>query len=324
MNWKLFQARPDSALVRGLGSFVFPSFVLEVEPGFVLAARIDRSTRQVRRMGARELEADSLAPLLNQPNLANPAESERTIREVAESVGNGNGRLGLLVPDPVVRVAILSFETLPSEKQEADALVRWRMKEFLPFAPEEARLSYQFLHREPDCIELLAMAAKNSVLSEYETAVGQMNGGPALTLPATAALLPLLPEQRDGQFLIHLCSGWMTTVVVEGSRVRAWRTRDLSRVAPQDLARDIAREAARVEASSCDHLQLGIERTHLCARPPVSQELVSELAAAVSSEVEVLAPETGLAGILPGSEAVLFQRFGATVAGLISNTGKER
>jgi hypothetical protein len=324
MNWKLFKDRTDSSLVRGLGSFVFPSFVLEVEPGFVLAARIDRSTGHVRRMGARELEADSLAPSLNQPNLAHPAESERTIREVAETVGNGNGRLGLLIPDPVVRVAILSFETLPPEKQEADALVRWRMKEFLPFAPEEARLSYQCLRREPEGIELLALAAKNSVLSEYETAVGQMNGGPALTLPATAALLPLLPEQKDGQFLIHLCSGWMTTVVVEGRRPRLWRTQDLSRAAPQDLARDIAREAARVQASARDHLQLEIGRTHLCARPPVSQELLSELAAAVSSEVEMLAPEAGLAAALPASEAALFHRFGATVAGLISNAGKER
>jgi hypothetical protein len=86
----------------------------------------------------------------------------------------------------------------------------------------------------------------------------------------------------------------------------------------------VAREAARVEASSRDHSQVEIGRIELCARPPAPQELLLELSQAVSAEVEILAPEAGLAATLPASQAALFQHFGATVAGVASNSGKQR
>jgi hypothetical protein len=294
---------------------------MEVEPGFVLAARVDRSTRQVRRIGARDLQADAIEPLASQPNVANPAELQRAVREATEAVGGAAGRTGLLVPDPVVRVAILSFETLPDNRQEADALVGWRMKEFFPFPLEEARVSYQILRASPNGVELLAMAAKNSVLAEYEMAVNLTNGGPALTLPATAALLPLLAKDEDaGQLLIHVCSGWVTAVVVEGNRPRVWRTRNLGQLTAERLAQEVASEATRVEASARDHLQVRIARLYLCARPAASQELISSLAAAVSSTVDLLAPAPDLGAALPGAEEAVFQRFGATVAGVVSNS----
>ena len=198
------------------------------------------------------------------------------------------------------------------------------MKEFFPFPAEEARVSYQVLSGSPSGVELWTVAAKNSVLAEYETAVTPMNGGAALTLPATAALLPLLPEGNDaGQILIHVCSGWVTAVVVEGTRLRAWRTRQLGQVSTEQLAQEVASEAARVEASARDHLHLRIERLHLCVRPPGSQELISSLAPAVSCPVDVLAPPRELGTALTNAEGMLFQHFGATVAGVLSNSGKE-
>ncbi len=311
---------------RGRGaSSILPSLILEIEPGFVLAARIDRSARRVLRMGAHGLEVNSPERLLTRPNIANEEELRRAIQEIVQAIGNGGGRLALLVPDPVVRVAILSFETLPDGPQEVEALVRWRMKDLLPFAPEEARLAYQILSREPEKIELLVMAAKNSVLSGYEAAVEHINGGPALTLPATAALLPLLSEANEaGQLLVHVCSEWVTTVVVVGNHLRAWRNREMSQLAPQDLLRDVASEAARVVASSRDHLKVDIGRVWLCARPPASPELISELARALSRQVESFAPGAELAAILPAEERMFFERFGATIAGLVLNSGKER
>ncbi len=322
MHKILFKAAAGSG-GRG-GSFVFPSFVLEIEAGFVVAARIDCSARRLRRIGVQELKANSLEPLLNRPNVSNRQELQRAIQQVVEGVGRGGGRLGLLVPDPVVRVAILSFESLPDDAREAQALVRWRMKDVLPFAPEEARLAYQVLRRGPESLELLVMAAKDSVVSEYETAVESLNGGSALTLPATAALLPLLSEEESGQLLVHVCSGWVTTVVLERGDVRTWRCRDTSQLLPQDLAEDVAREAARVVAGSRDHLKVDIGRVWICARPPGRPELIPELSRAVPCEVVPLAPSAELDARLPATERAPFARFGATLAGLVSNSEKER
>src|SRR3989442_8440156 len=127
----------------GSGSFVAPSVIVEVEPGFVVAARLDRSGRRVSRIAAREVEAGALDAQLNRANLANPAELQRAVQAALGAIGNGGGRLGLLVPHPIVRAALLSFLTLPDDPEEVEGLGRWWMKDLLPFLPEEARLAYQ-------------------------------------------------------------------------------------------------------------------------------------------------------------------------------------
>ena len=81
--------------------------------------------------------------------------------------------MGLLIPDVAVRVALLQFETLPDDHREAETLVLWRMREYLPYAPEEARLSYQVLGKQPGSVEILGVAVRGSVLAEYEAAIGR-------------------------------------------------------------------------------------------------------------------------------------------------------
>lgn len=321
MNWRFLK---EPLWRGGMASFIVPTMALEIESDFVVGARFDSATRPPRRLarlGVRGLKRDALQPLPNRPNIADSGEVQRAIREVSEIVGNGGGRLGLLIPDGAVRVAILAFETLPDDRSEAESLVLWRMAETLPFAAAEARLSYQVMRREPGGVELLAVAAKGSVLAEYEGALEPMNGGSALILPATIALLPLLPEKgQAGQLLLHVCSGWMTAVVVVGSRVRYWRNRDLGQTAADERGREVAAEAGRVLASSQDHFQVAIERVWLCARPLPNQQLRAEVARSIGQEVEFLALGENLAATLAGEERILFAQFGAPLAGLVSNS----
>src|SRR5579862_4941555 len=210
------------------GTFIAPSFALNLEAGFVAGARLNTSKRQVQSMGVKGLPSGSLVPSPNKSNLANNAEVRQAIAEVVEKVGNGGGRLGLLIPDVSVRIALLQFETLPGDQREAETMVLWKMREYLPYAPEEARLTYQVVGRQPDMLEVLGVAVRGSVLAEFESALEGINrGGPALVLPATVALLPLLPEDTGGQLLLHLCPGALTAVVIASNRVRYWRTRPL-------------------------------------------------------------------------------------------------
>lgn len=318
MDWNLFKERTGET---GLGgAWALPSLIFELEPGFVLAARLDRSTRSVRRLGSRDVATGSLEAGPNQfPPDGAPGLRE-AVEKVREVVGGENGRVGLLLPDPVVRAAILSFETLPKNSQEAEALVRWRMKEHLTYPPEEARLACQAVRRDEEGIELLTLAVRNSLVAEFESAVELKNGGPALTLPATAALLPLLPEDEGVvQLLVHACCSWLTTVIVEGSRVRSWRTRDLCRLPAVDLVPETIRETARVAASARDHLKLEIGSAWLCARPPAGVDLAAELTRTLAIEVHPLTAEEGQSAGLPAPEVELFKTLGAPVAGLIAN-----
>lgn len=320
MSWNFLKNRSWLGSDAGQARFVSPALVLEIEPGFVVGARLDSSGRSLRRIAMRGLEPQTINPLPNGPNITNSEQLRRALTGVAEVIGNGNRRLGLLLPDGSVRVTILKFETLSGDSQEVEALVRWRMKENLPYPPEEAKLSYQFLWSEPGDVGLLGVAAKSTMLAEYEEALGLKNGGPELILPSTVALLPLVPESEgEAQLLVHVCSGWVTAVLIKGSRVLSWRTKALDNAAPEDLGKDLASEVNRILASSRDRLQIEVERLWLCARPPATPELATELSRAILKEVRNLEPHAGLAATLPASERAVFDSVGAPVAGLISN-----
>jgi len=319
MNWETLKARLLPKGGRRTGSFLLPSVVLDLQPDFVAGARLDRSKRQVRRVAIRQLETGALEPLPGRPNLAKPEVVRRAIREVLETVGTAGGRLGILLPDPAVRVAILHFETLPGHRQEAESLVRWKMGGLLPFPPEEARVSYQLLSRGDQSVELLAMALRNSVVAEYEAAFETVSANPALVLPATAALLPLLPASTQaGNVLVHVCSGSVTTVVAVGDGISFWRNRLLeSRTAAGDG--EVVREIARVVATCRDHLKSEIENLYVYVRPPASRSLEKEIGEATGQRVQLLTSSTSPAATLPPAEKKILEGFGMPFAGLLEN-----
>jgi len=52
------------------------------------------------------------------------------------------------------------------------------LREFLPYEPEEARLSYQVLLKQPGSVEVLVVAVRGAVLAEYEAVMDSINGEP--------------------------------------------------------------------------------------------------------------------------------------------------
>ena len=318
MNLTRLKERLSEGRRTATASFVLPSVVIEVQPDFVAGARLDVAHRRVRRMEVAELEPGALNPHPGRSNVAQAEALRRAVLTVIEAIGNGGGRTGLLVSDGAVRGVVLPFETVPESAGELESLVRWRMKQHLPFPPEDARLSCQVSRPAAGGFEVLALASASSVLSEYESALKGANG--SLILPAAAALLPLLPEESGaGQLLVNLCSGWITTVVVEANRVCLWRTRELLELLPKEQVNAVATEAARVAASARDHLKVEIGQVWLCARPPAASELATEVARVVSKQVRVLRPKSELGGTLPVAERATFERFGAPIAGLLAN-----
>jgi len=328
MNWesiKQLQQRFKLNAPVVTAPFAVPTAVVEIQPDFVaglrLAGKGNGASQRLRSIGVAGLNPGTLVPLANGPNIADTADLARALQAIAGTVANGTTRFGLLLPDGAARVSLLSFETLPENRKQANALMRWRMKETLPFPLEEARISHHVVVRDAERIEVLAVAAKASVLAEYERALEQVYSGPALVLPATLALLPLLPETEGaGQLLIHLCSGSITSAVTAGNRLRLWRTRQLGRLDASELCRQAQAEAARVMFSCRDHLKVEISRVWLCARPRGGPEFCVELSQALGQPVELLEPDPGFAAALSSEDRNLFESLGAPAAGLIMNT----
>jgi hypothetical protein len=318
MNWSTWKKRLGLETRAHTARFVAPNLVLDLEPGFVAAARLHPSRRLVQSVAVRDLANGSLIPSANKANVADGASVRRTINEISELVGNPGGRLGLLVSDLAARVALLQFETLPPSPHEAETMVLWKMREFLPYAPEEAHLSYQVLLNQPGAVEVLGVAIRGTVLAEYESLVEGLNGGPELVLPASVALLPLLPEGPEGQLLLHLSPGVLTVAVVESNRVRYWRTRALEAEGPGRLD-EVAREASRVLATCQDNLAVQIEKVWVCTRPPAEREMHEVLTKALGREYSSLGADIQPAAGLPPGQRTTYVQYGIPFAGLVAN-----
>jgi hypothetical protein len=323
MDWKILRERLVRMNAAVAADFTLPPVLLEIQPDFVAAVRLEAAKQQaeVRRVSVAALPPAALTAHSSRPNVTNGDAVREAIAASLEAVGSGNERFGLLISDASARVSVLSLASLPEDPREAERLIRWKLTENLPFPAEEARIHHQVLVREPDHVEVLAVAARGSVLAEYESIFEPANAAPALVLPSTIALLPLVPDGNDlGQLLVHLCCRALTTVLIRGSRVCFWRTREV-RPETADVVRDVITECVRVRAASRDQLKLELGEVWFCARPAAPKGLEEELGRVMDVPVKQLRPDPERSSGLSEEEKPNFERIGAVSAGLVQNVG---
>lgn len=302
----------------GTATFSLPGALFEVQPDFVMGARLNGT--QIGKVAVEPLAPGAIAASPAGPVVLNESAVVKAFQAVVASVGNGQPRAGLLVPDGAVRVGVFPFDELPSGKREAATLVGWRMRETLPYPPAEARVSYQTTRPGTGGMEIAAVAARASVVSEFEGLLDAINRSTEMILPATMALLPLLRGGDDvGHLLVHAYSSAATFAVAHGDRLRFWRARDLTGLAPDEMFEQVASEAARVVASTEDRLDFRLGPVRLCVRPPATSEWAMRLAVALGREVELLQPAAEITGLLSGGERAAFESYGAPMAGVTAN-----
>jgi type IV pilus assembly protein PilM len=109
-------------------------------------------------------------------------------------VGGRHRDLTVLLPDAAARVVLLDFDTLPEKRQEAEPVVRFRLKKSLPFDVEKAAISFQAFQSD-DAVRVVAAVVLSSVLEEYEAAFRDTGYNPGVVIPATLAALGPLDAQ---------------------------------------------------------------------------------------------------------------------------------
>jgi len=87
----------------------------------------------------------ALSPLKD--NVLMPDVLAGAVREMAPRNGKSKRRdVAVILPDYSVRVAVLDFDTLPSDPKEQLSLIRFRVRKSVPFDVETAAISY---HQQP-------------------------------------------------------------------------------------------------------------------------------------------------------------------------------
>ena len=159
-------------------------------------------------------------------NVTQPAAVQEALRRVLSRVGQIQGPVALLVPDPVVRVFILPFDSLPRRAEDALPLLRWRLKKSVPFDVEETAVSWSRQKARDGGLEVVAAVARRKIVREYEVLLQTVGLQPAVVLSSTLATLPLLGE-RGSTLLMRMNARTLTTAIVRASTLCLYRSTEM-------------------------------------------------------------------------------------------------
>ena len=217
-----------------------PKLACEIAPDRVLAGRIADSGGLVEMCASHELAPGSVIPDLTEPNLRQRSSVCQTIRDTLGSVGGRARDVIAVLPDAAVRVALLDFDSLPANRQEAEGVIRFRLKKSLPFDVDQAKVSY---HSQPSSsgVRVVAAVALTSVVEDYESAFREAGYNPGIVLPSMLAALGAADADRP-TLVVKVDARTTSIAILAGSELLLFRTLENTRgvtISGEQLAEEV-------------------------------------------------------------------------------------
>jgi len=172
------------------------------------------------------LPAGAVMPSTLETNIVQPEAVRSALRQIFGRVPVSGTHVALLVPDLVVRVLILPFDSLPRRASEALPLLRWRLKKSVPFDVEETAVSWMRQEAREGGLEIVTAVARQPIVREYEALIESLGARVGVVLSSTLATLPLL-EERGSTLLVRICGKTLTTVIVRRTDLCLYRSTEL-------------------------------------------------------------------------------------------------
>jgi type IV pilus assembly protein PilM len=166
-----------------------------------------------------------------QENIQRPQAVLESIQKLVPGNGHRKRRAAVILPDYCARVAVLDFDTFPSDPEEQQALVRFRLKKSVPFEVETAVVSYiQQPRPEGDKgapkVDVLAAAMASDVVRQYEAPFRLAGFQPGLVTTSSLAALNLLAAAGI-TLLVKLSARVLSVLVLQGNTVNLARCMEL-------------------------------------------------------------------------------------------------
>jgi type IV pilus assembly protein PilM len=192
----------------------------------VAVARAGGRSGLLEGVAVAPLPAGAVMPSTLETNVVQPEAVRSTLQQIFARVPIHGTPVALLVPDLVVRVFILPFDSLPRRASEAVPLLRWRLKKSVPFDVAETAVSWMRQEAREGGLEVVTAVARQPIVREYEALIESLGARAGVVLSSTLATLPLLEEQ-GATLLVRLCGKTLTTVIVRGSSLCLYRSTEM-------------------------------------------------------------------------------------------------
>ena len=225
-----------------------PPVAVELSPQGVMAAASPGPERPLV-YAFEPLPQGALVPGIDEPNLRAPEVVANAIRAALGPLSPRTRSITVVVPDTVVRVFVLDFDSLPGKAAEAIPVLRFRLRKMVPFDVENAGVSYQVLVETKTEVKVLAAVIPGAVLAEYEAAARQAGFEPGAVLPTSLAALGAI-DAPEPVLAANLSAMALTTSITQGQDLLLYRTLDLPEepeLRLQEVRRGIAVAAAYYE-----------------------------------------------------------------------------
>ncbi len=241
-----------------------PPLACEIAADRVLAGRSADAGRMVEMCSAQELAPGTVVPDLIESNLRDGAAIRQAIESALGGISGRSHDVIAILPDTAVRVVLLDFETLPSKPDEAEAVVRFRLKKSLPFNLDDARVSY---HAQTGGTGLRAIAAVvlNSVLQEYESAFRDAGYNPGVVMPSMLAALGAADAERP-TLVVKVDARTIGIAILDQEQVLLFRTLENVRgvtITGEQLAEEVYPSVVFFQ----DTYNLNIDRIYVAGLP---------------------------------------------------------
>lgn len=241
-----------------------PRIACEISADRVLAGRIAEKGGVLEACAARELAPGSVVPDLTELNLRQP---EAVRKAINDAIGGIAGRVRdviAVIPDAAVRVVLLDFDTLPPNAEEADRVVRFRLKKSLPFDVDKAKVSY---HTQTALggLRLVAAVALNSVIEDYESAFRDAGYSAGLVLPSMLAALGAAEADRP-TLVLKVDARTTSLAILDSGQLLLFRTLENTRgvtITGEQLAEEVYPSVVFFQ----DTYHTNIERIYVAGLP---------------------------------------------------------
>jgi len=288
-----------------------PTLACEIAADHVLVGRASDKGRMVEVSAARELAPGTVVPDLMEPNLRNSEALRTAIANALGSVRKHSHDVIAILPDSSVRVVLLDFETLPSKPEEAEAVVRFRLKKSLPFDPDQAKISY---HSQPTgkAVRVVAAVVLNTVLAEYESAFRDAGYSPGVVMPSMLAALGAADAEHP-TLVVKVDARTISIAILDQEQVLLFRTLENVRgvtITGDQLAEEIYPSVVFFQ----DTYNLNIDRVYVAGLPDTNMAAAA-LKSQSGAQVEDLITASQIGST---TETVPRWRMAGVVGALIS------
>jgi type IV pilus assembly protein PilM len=190
-------------------------------------------------VNTQSLPAGTVTPGLQHANVAARDALVSVLRESLAPVAGRSRDITLIIPDASTRILLLDFDTLPEKPQDADSVVRFRLKKSLPFDVDTSSVSFD---RQPadNGVRVVAAVTPKSVLEEYESVVRDAGYNPGAVLPSMIAALGVVDGSRP-TMVIKVETGTTTFAIVDQNQLLLYRSLEYggAAVTGESLADDV-------------------------------------------------------------------------------------